>query len=412
MEKRISVRKNTLYNTAGSFFYLFCQWLLTLLVVRLSGYEAAGDFSLAMANTNVFFTLATFGLQHFVISDRQGQFSPDVYLTTRVLTCGAASVLCLAATLPGGYTGRQTACILLYMLYKAGEALTDMFQAFEYRAERMDYAFVSFVLRGLGSVLCFSLTLRFTGDVALAIGALALVTCAIALCWDGGICRRLTGFRLRFRLPQTAKLLGITWPLMANSFLTAAIVSVPRSTLERLLGNETLGIYASVATPAVIVQSAALCLYAPAIVSLTAAWQEGDRAAWRKGQARVWLLLAGLFCLAFAAGGLLGRWGLTLLFGESIAPHAWQLVPVLAGTMLIAVCYFLSSLLTITRNLRMILAANAAAALLMLAVRGPMIRDLGMNGVSWTVIAAMGFNALIMAGELAWTCRRRFAANP
>mgnify|MGYP007101884728 CR=1 FL=1 len=152
MEKRLSVQRNTLYNTVGSFFYLFCQWLLTLLVVRLSGYEAAGDFSLAMSNTNVLFTLATFGLQHYVISDRDNHFSPDTYLTTRLATCAAAFLLCVAVTLAAGhYTTRQTACILLYMVYKVGEALTDMLQAFEYKAERMDFALVSFVLRGIGS---------------------------------------------------------------------------------------------------------------------------------------------------------------------------------------------------------------------------------------------------------------------
>ena len=43
-------RKNMLWNSAGSIVYLGCQWLITVLVVRLTvGYDAAGLLSLLAA---------------------------------------------------------------------------------------------------------------------------------------------------------------------------------------------------------------------------------------------------------------------------------------------------------------------------------------------------------------------------
>ena len=41
--------KNVIYNTIGTFFYFFCQWLTTILVVRISGYEDAGILSIVIS---------------------------------------------------------------------------------------------------------------------------------------------------------------------------------------------------------------------------------------------------------------------------------------------------------------------------------------------------------------------------
>ena len=45
--KQLSVKANMLWNSIGSMTYLACQWLITIVVVRLSsGYEDAGLLSL------------------------------------------------------------------------------------------------------------------------------------------------------------------------------------------------------------------------------------------------------------------------------------------------------------------------------------------------------------------------------
>ena len=62
------------FNSMGSLFYLLCQWLLTVVVVPLCSFEAAGILTLSISLTNVFFTLATFGIRIFQVSDSQGKY--------------------------------------------------------------------------------------------------------------------------------------------------------------------------------------------------------------------------------------------------------------------------------------------------------------------------------------------------
>ena len=150
MEKKLSVGQNALLNSIGSLFYLGCQWLITVLVIRIGSVEDGGDLSLAMSITNIFYTLAAFGMREFQVSDYHNKHSTSDYITTRIMTCLCSILLCSAVILPNRhYSGAQMACILIYMLFRACEALIDTFQAIEQKADRMDYTCISFVVRGI-----------------------------------------------------------------------------------------------------------------------------------------------------------------------------------------------------------------------------------------------------------------------
>lgn len=409
MEKKLSVGQNTLFNSAGSLYYLACQWLITVLVVRLSGYEDAGILSLCMSITNMFYTLASFGMRDFQVSDYTGKYSPGQYVITRLLTCTAAAVLCCGFVgLNRGYTGYEAACIILYMLFRVAEALVDTFQAMEQQAERMDYNFISFLLRGTFLLGGFSLILWLTQNLLLAILCITLTSFAVVLLFDFPVGRRLTGFRLTFSFQVSRQLLWECLPLMCNSFLTTAVISVPRSILEGIWGSYIMGIYASIATPATIVQSGAIWLYTPVITVFTRHYARRDARAYYTLYHKIWALLAAAFAVVFVVAGLLGRWGLGLLFDEAVVEYAGLLLPVLGTTALIACAYFLGALITITRKLKVILIGNAVAAVLAAALSLPLIRSFGMNGVNYVIYISMGANVLILFIALTCILRRHF----
>ena len=58
--KEKSTLANIFYNSFGTMFYYGCQWLTTLLVVRLADYADAGVYSIAMTFTAAFAILALY----------------------------------------------------------------------------------------------------------------------------------------------------------------------------------------------------------------------------------------------------------------------------------------------------------------------------------------------------------------
>lgn len=78
--------KNTLYNTYGTFFYFFCQWLITVFVVRIGNYHLAGVFSLVVSITNVFYCISLYGVRNYQVSDIKCEYSDADYFTLRTIT--------------------------------------------------------------------------------------------------------------------------------------------------------------------------------------------------------------------------------------------------------------------------------------------------------------------------------------
>ena len=85
------------WNSAGSFFNLLCQWLITVLVLRLSvGYDAAGVYSYVMSVYLIFAPVVDYRLYVYQISDLHGEHTLGEYLGLRLITGGLGIVLLMA----------------------------------------------------------------------------------------------------------------------------------------------------------------------------------------------------------------------------------------------------------------------------------------------------------------------------
>jgi O-antigen/teichoic acid export membrane protein len=412
MTKKLSVKKNMLYNSVGSLFYLVCQWLITVLVVKLSSYADAGNLSLAASITNVFFTISTFGIRVFQVSDVNNKYSASFYVTTRIITGLISLALCVGfVLLNASYSAEQMLCIIIYMTFRLSESLVDVLQGIQQKAERMDYIAVSFVLRGVLSLGAFCLVLYYTKNLLFAITAMAILTMAVVLAFDMLICKKLTAFHLYIDPKSLRAILWECLPLMLTSLLMNSIVAIPRYFLEQIHGDQMLGIYSSVATPAVIMQTACTLIYNPLITVFSLSYRGRDKKGYLRLLGRTLLAIGAAAAVIFIGAALFGDWGLRLLFGDSIRPYVYLLLPVLVTTVMIAAVYFLNMLLTISRRLKAILMANAVSALLALCTAHPLISAFGMDGVNITLYLAMGANILILVCVWFWDQKRQFGPN-
>ena len=88
-EKTLSIKHNMFWNTVGSLTNLGCQWLITILVVRLSdGYSAAGIYSLAMSIFNMFSQLAQYRMYTVQIADVERKNFSFLYYVYGVCNVG------------------------------------------------------------------------------------------------------------------------------------------------------------------------------------------------------------------------------------------------------------------------------------------------------------------------------------
>ena len=105
------------------------------------------------------------------------------------------------------------------------------------------------------------------------------------------------------------------------------------------------------------------------------------------------LILSILFCIAAV---LFGDWGLKLLFGTEILPYTYLFTPIVLTTILMALLYYFTMVLTIARRTLTIVIATGCAALAVTLLSNPLITAYSMSGVNYCLYIGLTVALLIM----------------
>lgn len=389
--KPVSITRNTLFNTIGCLVYQGCMWLITVLVVYLSGYTDSGILAYAMAIGNVFLSIASFNIRVFQVSDINNTYTPGNYVAFRILTV----VLAYALILPYIFFTTDNRVLIfptaLFLLFKTDEAFVDVLYAIDQKGERMDYIGLSQGLRGVAVALAFTMALYFFDSIVTSFFAMFLTGLVFTVAYDLPRALRFGSLDITICFDSAKSLLSDGVPVVVSLTLYSAITTVARQVFGNIYGAEELGFYAAVATPAVLVQAAGRYLYAPSLVPLTETVGKLDYQAARS----FFFKTIGIIVLAalgsMVALGAVGPKMLLMLYGPSIEPYAGLLVVVTLCTFMLALSNYMLDVLTILRDMRYGLFITVFSFLVCVAASGPLIRSFGMNGLNLVIMLSSLF---------------------
>lgn len=376
-----TIRKNMLWNILGSVSFIGAQWLMTILIVHLVGYSEAGYLSLGLSLTNIFTNIAYFCIRNFQVSDT-GKYSQSIYVTHRLAASVMAFLLYALFVIVNGYPAYVFAFLLLFMLYRLNEAVVDVFHGIDQRAWRLDIAGRSFLARGVLTLAAFLIVEAVTKNLVLTTLAMLAAAYGVVFLYDIPRAKKNEEFHIRWEKTALASLTRECFPLFLYAICLNAVVPIPRYFLEKLEGSEVLGYYASVAIPASLIQLLASYIYTSFTKLFSDYVAENRR---KEFLLLFWKLLAtiiGTVMLALAGSALLGEWALVLLFTESIREYAYLLVPTIFCCGLIALIWFVGTILTILRDMKGLLLGAAAGVFTAAAASYPCIVTWGVEGVN------------------------------
>lgn len=405
MAEGLSIQRNIAWNTVGSVVRLGCNYLITVLVVRLShGYDAAGVLSLAMSVSNLVSPIAEFRLRTVHVTDVRGEHSSGEYLGLRLLTCGLSFVVGVVYAL-ATCTLSAVPCVVIYLAYSLACCLGEGLHAIEQRHMRMDIIGRVYMAQGVLSLAAFSSILWLTDSLELACLGMVAAVVVVLLAYDlpqaGGFesVRPVVNWRT-----AGATLAGLV-PLVLAQVCANAVLTVPKQYLSASVGAASLGIYSSVASPAAIVQMGATYLYSPLIGEFAKRFAESRESGMRLFRKTV-LSIVGV-CLTLAV--LLVAFGapiLGLLYGDDIVQYVYLLGPAVLCTFVTAFSWFMNDLLLALRDFRASFLGNAIATVVSLVATIPLVDAFSMNGVSWVGVVSYGGAVLSLALFLAHDVRR------
>lgn len=384
-----SIRRNMLFNTIGSLTYQGCLWITTVLVVILSdGYSASGILSFAMTVGNMFTAVGTYNMRTYQISDTKNEYSQSNYVGFRIVTLAIGAVSMAIYSLFVAPDSLTYIAVLAFLLFKIDESFCDVLYGVDQRGERMDYIGISQFVRGILLAASFSAVLYLSQNIVFAILAMYPACLLITLLFDLPHAERIDIIKPNLSAQQTRHLLKQCLPLVLETLFLGMVVSVVRQYYANAFGNDRLGIYAAVATPAVLVQAAARYLYAPTLVPLSQRWNESPQDSflpYLKKTLRMMLIAILIFVPVLA---FIGPYALELVYGSRVQGYTYLFTNVLICTAAIAIFYFLSDVLIICRDIRGSLIAAAVSLAVSLALMIPLETLFDMQGINYTIIVA------------------------
>lgn len=351
--KKNSEAVNSMYYTIGGMVYYFLIWILSVLIVRISGYEAAGIFAVCMSITSSPAVVALYNMRSFQVSDIHGEYSNKTYINTRFLCAVASMIFCLVLILIYGYDLHKASIILAYMIVKVCEGIADAYYGIEQMWGRMDLSGISYCVRGFACCVAFTITLILTDDMFISMLVMAIASLCCVFGVDGTMRRK---YEYQYQPWQKGhvgksglKLLAICTPLCIVGVLNNFTYTVPKIYLESFHGSEIMGFYSSVASPTVVVQLIAQTLFFPQIPELTKLYEDKDRKGYVIKLLRFFALSLILLVIAVAGAYFLGEYVLVFLYGEEIRPYTYLFVSVIIASYTSAISTVLSYVCTLMR---------------------------------------------------------------
>lgn len=399
-KKRVE-RSAYLWNTIAGLLMAFQSVIMLMVLTRVCGIVAAGVFTIAYANANLFLTVGKYGMRQFQVTDRLGQFSFREYRCSRMVTAIAMMVAGCAylaySSSSFGYTIDKTLVVLVMCLFKLVDALEDVFHGEYQRQGRLDVGARVLTMRLVTTIAMFAGLVVLLGDL---LPALTAATAYTALFFAG----ETLYIKRRYRLPQlsggfdgkhVAQLLKACFPLFAAAFLLFYIGNAPKYAIDAIMSDVDQAYYGFIAMPVFVVGLLASFVYNPMIVSLADQWHKREVRSFLVCFAKLAGAIVAITAFCILCAWIAGVPVLNLLYNTDVSAYLGELVVLVAGGGFLAITSLATLGITILRLQRALVWGYGAVALLALVASSWAVGAFGITGASWTYFCTMALLACV-----------------
>ena len=409
-EKQSLMKNDVLWNALGSMTYALASMVLAFFVLRILGEKEGGIFGFGYSTLGQqFFILAYFGIRPFHITDMRGEFSFRDYHYFRILSSFFAVLLSIFFLLyqytNGSYTVEKVSILFFLCLYKILDGYIDVYESELQRRGKLYKTGQSLFFRTILSVLVLLCSLLLNKTLLLGVilmnlsQVLSLYLFAILPLEKTKELEavNLSGENKVFMQKIKALFSGSVF-LFLSVFLDFYVFSSSKYAVDAVLGSSSSGIYNLLFMPSNFIYLLANFIIRPALPTLAAFWQSGDKLRFKKEESslmkKVLLLSLLLFGLAFLLSPL-ALWILEKLLGSAfsgkITGERWTFCLLILGGCFYALANLEYYILVTKRQQKRIFTGYALGAVLSFFTANLMVQEAGFFFASIQFVLMMLF---------------------
>ena len=391
-------------NIWATFIYFFSQWLLTIIITRLSGYDSAGTLTLAISFSNIFGYIGKFGMRSLQVGDVSYQYSDAQYITSRVLTSVASIAPFGVALAACNYRADLQAACIAMMCYKMLEGFDDVMIGSMQRRHRYEWIAVSYTFKAVLTLAAFTMMVLSGATVAVSIWAMTLAYLAVLVLFD--LVHLAREVSIRWSASGLKSLYLQCIPLVIMTILDAVMIYLPRNAIEKLLGAKELGYYGTVSIVVVVLSTLAGAAWGSVISRYSEIIHNRRWDDFSKFTASITGVLAIVAVFAIAVGRLIGPFFFRILFGEEILSHMNLLLPVLVNAVLLMANSFFTCILVPLRQRNVLMGTDIAAVIVCAIIVNPFTVYFGTVGASGSLTLALLVRFILLVCCTAFCVRK------
>ena len=326
------MKKGVIWNTLGSGMFAANSVLLLLIVSRLFGVAAAGDFGIAFTTAQILYIIGLFGINHFQMTDYKEQYSFGVYRTAKWITTVVMVLGCLVLFFFGGNTRKQAWLLLLLTLYMAIHSFAELYQSRFFQQNRLDLCGKSLFYRTFFSLCCFAILSATIHNLYIASAGMVLTNLVTMYIWSFCPSKAMGAENRMGKKGQLLLLFQTTIPLAVSLFLMNVMANLSKYVVNYYESNTVQGYFNILFLPTQVINLLSGFVFKPLLNQYGVAAGEKDFSRFQKLYGRHLLFIAGLTVLFCLGGCLIGTQVLGFFYAADLSPYRLELfLTILSG---------------------------------------------------------------------------------
>lgn len=318
LNKKVSLKENTLWYTMGTMCSSATSFLLMIYVTRILGVDEAGVFSISYSVGQLMLSIGWFGTRQFQVSDINEEFKFSDYLSLKLFMTIIMMVGCLIYSVFLHFNTYKMLVTFLYCLFLICDVFADLFSARFQQVDKLFLSGMSYIIRILGYNLVILFSLLCFKNLIVAI-VLAMIYSALELTFfDLQLIKRISQIKIEFHMDKIIQLIKNCFPLFISSFLTTFIVNVPKNAIELNFDSSVQTYYNIIFMPSYIINLFCMFIFVPLYTSIANTWLNSAKDKFINTVVKLMIFDVLLSLVVFAGCYFLGIPLLELVYGADL----------------------------------------------------------------------------------------------
>lgn len=318
LNKKVSLKENTLWYTMGTMCSSATSFLLMIYVTRILGVDEAGVFSISYSVGQLMLSIGWFGTRQFQVSDINEEFKFSDYLSLKLFMTIIMMAGCLIYSVFLHFNTYKMLVTFLFCLFLICDVFADLFSARFQQVDKLFLSGMSYIIRILGYNLVILFSLLCFKNLIVAI-VLAMIYSALELTFfDLQLIKRISQIKIEFHMDKIIQLIKNCFPLFISSFLTTFIVNVPKNAIELNFDSSVQTYYNIIFMPSYIINLFCMFIFVPLYTSIANTWLNSTKDKFINTVVKLMIFDVLLSLVVFAGCYFLGIPLLELVYGVDL----------------------------------------------------------------------------------------------